>query len=255
MLADHAELGSLDPAALQGLLDASAARATTSYTIHPGVAETERVGRPTRPCSPRPRSSWGTTTSPCTSRALKVEIEGGGSGVAESARRAVRPTCCARDAGIRRPSLLDRMIQRDQSPDSLAFALPLLRRIVEATAGTERELSDAGILARTLRLAGRTAEAEPMLRDVSCVPPPRATTGWRRASPAICATCSEEVGRLEDALKVAVEKADYTRQAGLGPCTELADEGRRLQVLADMGRMTRRWTRWSASPLRWRGCP
>src|SRR5208337_4246615 len=42
MLADDPELGSLDPAALQGLLDAYAARATT-YTIHPGVAETVRA--------------------------------------------------------------------------------------------------------------------------------------------------------------------------------------------------------------------
>ena len=57
------------------------------------------------------------------------------------------------------------MLQRDNSPESLAFALPLLRRIVEATAGTERELMDAGILARTLAEAGRFAEAEPMLRD------------------------------------------------------------------------------------------
>ena len=35
---------------------------------------------------------------------------------------------------------------------------------------------------------------------------------------------------------MAEEKASYTRQAGLGPWTQLSDEGQRLQVLADMGR-------------------
>ena len=94
---------------------------------------------------------------------LKTEMEGGGSGVAE---HAAAPYLLRQGRWDEASLLLERMIQRDKSPDSLAFALPLLRRIVEATAGTERELVDAGILARTLRLAGRTAEAEPMLRDV-----------------------------------------------------------------------------------------
>jgi hypothetical protein len=43
-------------------------------------------------------------------------------------------------------------------------------------------------------------------------------------------------GRLEEALRVAEEKAAYTRQAGLGPWTQLLDEGLRLQVLAALGR-------------------
>lgn len=43
-------------------------------------------------------------------------------------------------------------------------------------------------------------------------------------------------GRLAEGLKVAEAMADYTRQAGLGPWTQLADEVRRLQILAAMGR-------------------
>ena len=162
MLADHAELGSLDPAALQGLLDASAARATT-YTIHPGVAETVRAAADPAVLAAAD-VELGNYHIAMVQQGLKTEMEGGGSGVAESAA-APRPTCCARRRWEEASTLLERMIQRDESPDSLAFALPLLRRIVEATAGTERELSDAGILARTLSRAGRTAEAEPMLRD------------------------------------------------------------------------------------------
>jgi hypothetical protein len=43
-------------------------------------------------------------------------------------------------------------------------------------------------------------------------------------------------GRLEEALQAAEEKAGYTRQAGLGPWTQLLDEATRLQVLTAMGR-------------------
>ena len=166
---------------------------------------------------------------------LKTEMEGGGSGVAESARRAA-PYLLRQGRWDEASTLLERMLQRDESPDSLAFALPLLRRIVEATAGTERELSDAGILARTLSKAGRTAEAEPMLRDV--IARSAAQGNYRLASAVAGDLCNllRSSGRLEEALRVAEEKAAYTRQAGLGPWTQLGDEGRRLQVLAAMGR-------------------
>ncbi len=43
-------------------------------------------------------------------------------------------------------------------------------------------------------------------------------------------------GRLAEALDLAGRKAGYTRQAGLGPWTQLADEVWRLQVLNAMGR-------------------
>jgi hypothetical protein len=42
-------------------------------------------------------------------------------------------------------------------------------------------------------------------------------------------------GRLAEALALADQKAGYTRQAGLGPWTQLLDEVRRLQVLNEMG--------------------
>ena len=100
MLADHAELGSLDPAALQGLLDALAAQATT-YTIHPGVAETVRAA-----------------ADPAVLAAADVELGNYHIAMVQQglkrrwraaavewprAAAAPRPTCCARDAGKRRP--------------------------------------------------------------------------------------------------------------------------------------------------------
>jgi tetratricopeptide (TPR) repeat protein len=43
-------------------------------------------------------------------------------------------------------------------------------------------------------------------------------------------------GRLAEALALADQTAGYTRQAGLGPWTQLTDEDQRLQILANMGR-------------------
>ena len=75
-----------------------------------------------------------------------------------------------------------------------------------------------------------------MLRDV--IARSAAQGNYRLASVVAGDLCNllRSSGRLEEALKVAGEKAGYTRQAGLGPWTQLVDEGQRLQVLAAMGR-------------------
>ena len=102
MLAGQADQGSgLDPAAFQGLLHAYAARATT-YTIQPGVAETVRAA-----VEPAVLAAadieLGNYHIAMVQHGVKTEMEGGSSVVTESGRRAA-PTCCARRAGMRRPS-------------------------------------------------------------------------------------------------------------------------------------------------------
>ena len=96
--------------------------------------------------------------------------------------------------------------------------------------------SDAGVLARALWEAGRTEEAERRQREiVTCA---RQQGDHRLASGAggDLANLLRASGRLNQALEVVEAKAEDTRRAGLGPWTRLADEGRRLQVLAVMGR-------------------
>ena len=233
LLASHPELAGLDLAALQGLLDAAAVQATT-YTIHPGVAEAVRATA--EPAALNAADvELGNYHIAMYQHELKSEMKGGGGTVVDSARRAA-PYLLRQGRWKEASTLLELMLQRDLSPDSLAFALPLLRRIVEVTAGTESELIDAGILARTLSQARRTAEAESILRDV--IAQGAAQDNYRVASAFVGDLCNllRNSGRLEEALKVAEEKAAYTRQAGLGPWTQLVDEGHRLQVLAAMGR-------------------
>ena len=153
--------------------------------------------------------------------------------MAEGGRRAA-PYLLRQGRWKEASTLLDQMLLRDSSPASLAFALPLLRRIVEATAGTGRGWSS--------RQPGRDADAgrthhrggaDDARRDRARA----AQSNYRVASIVAGDLCNllRRSGRLEEALRVAEEKAGYTRQAGLGPWTQLVDEAQRLQVLAAMG--------------------
>ncbi len=116
--------------------------------------------------------------------------------------------------------------------------MPLLRHIAAATAGTERSQIDRGVLATTLWQAGRTAEAETLLREL--IDESVAKDDYRIASTAAGELLNllMTTGCLPEALTLATTKAEYTRQAGLGPWTQQGDENRRLQVLAALGRYT-----------------
>ena len=89
MLADHAELGRLDPAAVQGCWTTCAARATT-YTIHPGVAETVRAAADPAVLDAAD-VELGNYHIAMVQQGLKREMEGGGSAVAQ---RHHAPPCC-----------------------------------------------------------------------------------------------------------------------------------------------------------------
>ena len=62
-------------------------------------------------------------------------------------------------------------------------------------------------------------------------------------------------GRLAEALALADQTADYTRQAGLGPWTQLSDEVRRLQVLTTMGQASQVLAEVHGSATAWAPCP
>ena len=74
--------------------------------------------------------------------------------------------------------------------------------------------------------AGRWQDAEDMVR--SLIPKCVAKGDFRQASAdaGFLFNILRQTGRFEEALKLAEEKKVYTRQAGLGPWTQLSDEGR-----------------------------
>jgi CHAT domain len=126
-------------------------------------------------------------------------------------------------------ALLEQAIIRDSSPGTVQVALPSLRRI--AAVGT---LEDVGVLARALGSVD-PSEAERLLHGALDA---AATVGDHRALSSISGQLASQLidaGRLQEALAVSEQTAEYTARAGLGPWTQLADQARRLQVLGLMG--------------------
>ena len=132
--------------------------------------------------------------------------------------------------------MLERVIQRDKSPVTVAEALPLLRRIVELTDGTDVGLRSAGVFARVLAEAGRTDEAAARMQSVE---QQAVDLGQFRVASGVAGDLVNllgATGRFQQALATAERKKDHTRKAGLGRWTQLGDEVWRLQILSQMGR-------------------
>ena len=124
--------------------------------------------------------------------------------------------------------LLERAFVRDPSRANAAALLPAIQRLAghderyAVTLALVQQVTDPAAAEATLRTALGSAVAS---GDYA-----RASVAAGRLAD-LCAAS----GRLTEALALAERKAEYTREAGLGPWTELADQARRLQVLTAMG--------------------
>jgi hypothetical protein len=92
------------------------------------------------------------------------ELQGSGSLIVESGRRAA-PYLIRVKRWEEASTVLESVIQRDTAPVTLMMVLPLLRRIAEATRGTDRGSIDSGVLVNALLKAGHYAEAEQIGHD------------------------------------------------------------------------------------------
>jgi tetratricopeptide (TPR) repeat protein len=132
--------------------------------------------------------------------------------------------------------MIEEVVQIDQTPATITAVLPCVRRIAAATAGTEQELLSHSVLAKVLDTAGRTREAEALIRALL----ERAVEKEKFEDASLLAgvlvNLLMRTGRAPEALTVVKSMADYTRRAGLGPWTRLADEGWRLQILNELGK-------------------
>jgi PAS domain-containing protein len=223
-----------DPA-LQAWLDSQQTTVTRQrFRLHPGVAEALLRSAPPA-VSNAADKELGDYFVALFSHGIETEMQGGGQLVVEGARHAA-PYLLRTQRWAEASTLLERMIHRDTSPDTLALAIPLLRHLLEQTRGTKRELIDAGVLAVALLTAGRHLEAGIALRELieRCI----AQDNYRLASvnAGFLFHLLLLTSRFEEALQMAEEKAAYTRRAGLGPWTQLGDEARRLQALSALGR-------------------
>lgn len=204
------------------------------YGLHPAVAET--VVNLTDPAVRETADRvLGEFWAGQFAHAMQNEQQGSGAYIVNAARRAI-PYWLRQRAWEEASTLLEQLIFRDQSPAAFAFALPLLRSIVTATAGTKSGLENQGVLARVLIAVGCRREAETLLREgmAQAVAARQYRLATGLAGELFNLLSADN--RLEEALALCAEKGDYTRAADLGPWTQLADEARRLQVLNAMGR-------------------
>jgi len=127
--------------------------------------------------------------------------------------------------------LLERtLIQQGYSPVTSLAVTPLLRRIAEAT-GAVKDLVVLGAALRKLD----PGQAETLLRRA--YDQARTDGEYQLASTAAgeLITLLRDQGRLDEALTLAGQKIEHTRQAGFGFWTQLSDQGRRLQILHLLG--------------------
>lgn len=127
--------------------------------------------------------------------------------------------------------LLERALIRDgYSPATSLAAIPLLRRIAEAT-GAVKDLVVLGAALRKVDLD----EAETLLRRAYYQAMTDGDHQVASTTAGELVTLLRDQGRLFDALGMASQKIERTRQAGFGFWTQLSDQGRRLQILNLLG--------------------
>ena len=202
------------------------------FRIHPAIAETERDQADAvvlSACDIELDNYWGSLWQ----YGIKTEMEGGTRRVVISARRAA-PYLLRRERWQAAGTLLERIIERDQTPATLAFALPLLRQIAAATQGTDLRMT--GNLAKALLRAGRYVEAEQLLRDTMAQSVAQGDYRLASATAGQLGDLLWMMAHYDEALDVVGKKADYTLRAGFGPWSQLSTEGQRLQILCVLGR-------------------
>ena len=126
--------------------------------------------------------------------------------------------------------LLEHALMRDASPATIQVALPALRAIADATQAPET----LGVLARSLASID-PAEAETLLRAALAQAAADENFVVAVAAARALSNLLRNAGRLREALDLASQTAQYTRRAGLGPWSQLADQGQQLQLLGLMG--------------------
>lgn len=198
------------------------------YQIHPGVADAVRTTAPAEL-----RTAVDTTLAAWWQAVAEHAMARAGG---EHGRAVVRAGLAAAPYLLRLGDWdsaalgLEQALLRDESPATTQATLPHLRRI----AGTTGAIHHTGLLATTLARVD-PGEAEQLLRDV--LDRAVAAEDFQTASAAggELVNLLRTTGRLPEALTVLDQKAEHTRRAGLGPWTQLIDQGWRLQIRRLLG--------------------
>jgi hypothetical protein len=205
-----------------------------SYAIHPGVAEAGRAeaGKPFREAADAEAAAFWVGVFQSASGETGDGTGAVDTGLVVRAGLAAVPYLLRREQWAAAAIVLEHAFIRAPSRANAAAVLPAIEEIAA------HDTSYAGVAAGVLQVIDPAA-AEARLRAYLDAAVARgdylaaAVTAGRLVD-----TCRGG-GRLAEALTLVGQKAGYTRQAALGPWTQLVDEVGRLQVLNAMGQAGR----------------
>jgi tetratricopeptide (TPR) repeat protein len=203
------------------------------YRVHPGVAEAARqdAGETFQAAVDTELAAYWQVVF-----RRAIQAEGGEAGrVVVHAGRGAAPYLLRRKEWAAASWLLEQALHRDQSPATVAAVLPLLDQVAQATRGTNEELSDATVLARVVSEVD-PAEGERRLRAVLAAAVAQQRYDLASVIAGDLVNLLRATGRLRQALAMVDDMEGYTRQAGLGPWTQLLDRAQRLQLLRWLGK-------------------
>jgi hypothetical protein len=203
-----------------------------SYAIHPGVAEAgrARAGKPFRDAADAEAAAYWIAVFRYASRET-----GDGpvdTGLSVRAGLAAVPYLIRQERWADAGYLLEHAFVRDPSRANGAAVLPAIEEIAA------RDPRQADVAARVLQVIDPAA-AEARLRAYLDAAVARGDYQAASVAAGRLINACRARGRLAEALTLAGQMAGYTRQAGLGPWTQLSDEVARLQILNAMGQAGR----------------
>ena len=213
--------------ATQGLV--AARREPESYAIHPGVAAAGREQADQQlqdALDTAAAAFWNTVYQYASGETNDGRID---TGLTVRAGLAAVSYLMRLEQWAAAANMLERAFNRDPTRANAAAALPAIQEIAD------HDIRHADVLAMVLEVLDPLAAEREMRTFIDA-----AVARGEYAAASITAgrllyLCIDS-GRLAEALALTEKKADYTRQAGLGPWSQLVDEGQRLQVLNAMGR-------------------
>jgi tetratricopeptide (TPR) repeat protein len=224
----------LGPLVSQGLVEVQGTGEATRYRLHPGVAEAGR-----KRAGAAIQQAVDTELAGFWREGFRQAGNGEGRELGPLLVRtglSAAPYLMRLRDWVAAGRLLEHVIVRDHSPRTVQAVLPLQRQIAEAVRGTDRELLEAGALARLVGfLQPKVAIAQ--IRDLLDRALQQERFDLATASSGDLANLLQDTGQLKDALEVVERKAEFTRRAGFGPWTQLAARGQRVQLLLEVGRV------------------
>jgi hypothetical protein len=208
--------------------------AVLGWRMHPGVAETTRAA--TDPAvaaavDTELGESWLATLD----HALRGEQDGELGWLVLRAARSAAPYLLRQHRWPHLNHAADQLLRRDDSTATAAALLPMLQAAVSATHDNPDLNLDLGRTHARAVIRLQPERGAARLRELLAT----ATTGqhWVAAGNLTGDLISHlrDRGRLGEALALADTLPEYTRRAGHGPWTQLADQVPRLQILHRQG--------------------